>query len=198
MQQIASHHKRERMADLLNSNDETQAVDGYVQIKKVANLNKSRINDFQCQAYFHDQIFDFQLSQVFQTTRFAVLFFCSYDLYSIIVYSSSIILFCNGTNLYTSLFHSTQQSKDDLRHIESVSIFIYFSDKTFTHFLFNRENYSKFVQYGALPIAITHDRAQIHLAYATPGKTVASLNFKPSFLLGMCILANSVASSKIN
>lgn len=50
-----------------------------------------------------------------------------------------------------------------------------------------RSNYVKFIDLGALPIVVTHDRAQIHEAYATPGATVESLNFEPSFIMGKCV-----------
>lgn len=47
-----------------------------------------------------------------------------------------------------------------------------------------RENYSKFIQLGALPIVITHDQPHIHEVYATIGRTTGSLTFTPSFVLG--------------
>lgn len=39
------------------------------------------------------------------------------------------------------------------------------------------------MKYGAVPIVMTQDRAQIHAAYALPNTTAQSLNFKPSFIL---------------
>jgi hypothetical protein len=50
--------------------------------------------------------------------------------------------------------------------------------------VYKREHYSRFIEFGALPIVITQDGAAIHLAYATPGYTSESLNFKPSYVMG--------------
>lgn len=54
-----------------------------------------------------------------------------------------------------------------------------------SYYLFlSRQNYAQFVQHGALPIVITHDRPQIHEVYATIGRVPGSLTFTPSFALG--------------
>ncbi|KAI7896084.1 uncharacterized protein EV154DRAFT_493459 [Mucor mucedo] len=132
MQHIDSQ-KRDRTVYV---NDPTDQMEEHLKYK-VVNRNKSKINDFQCQVYFRDQIFDFQLSNVFSTASFAVLFFCPYDF--------------------------SEQSRIDLTQIE--------------------ENYSKFIERSAIPIVITHDRAHVHWAYASPDKTTESLKFKPSFIL---------------
>ncbi|KAI9475989.1 MAG: hypothetical protein EXX96DRAFT_575355 [Benjaminiella poitrasii] len=66
-----------------------------------------------------------------------------------------VIFFCG--------YDFSPQSKKDLCHIE--------------------DHTGSFVEYGALPIVITQDRAQIHLIYATPGRTNDSLAFQPSFVL---------------
>jgi hypothetical protein len=62
-----------------------------------------------------------------------------------------------------------------------------------------RESFSRFIEVGALPIVMTHDRAAIHLVYATPGYTSESLNFKPSYVMGkntfgspLCILITMI------
>ncbi|GAA5801509.1 hypothetical protein EDC94DRAFT_697180 [Helicostylum pulchrum] len=104
---------------------------------KVRSLNRTRTNDFTCPVYYQGKTFHFQLSNIFQYTSYAVLFFCQYDF--------------------------SAQSKGDLSHIE--------------------ENYSKFIQLGALPIVITHDQPHIHEVYATIGRTTGSLTFTPSFVL---------------
>ncbi|CEP10649.1 hypothetical protein [Parasitella parasitica] len=48
---------------------------------------------------------------------------------------------------------------------------------------YDLEYYDSFVEYGAMPIAMTQDLAPIHAAYATPNFTSQSLNFEPKFIL---------------
>lgn len=43
------------------------------------------------------------------------------------------------------------------------------------------------MEFEALPIALTQDRAQIHKAYATPGGTSESLPFEPLYIMGNVI-----------
>ncbi|KAI8077577.1 hypothetical protein BDF21DRAFT_51777 [Thamnidium elegans] len=80
-----------------------------------------------------------------------------FQLSSAFQYTSYVILFFCQYDFST-------QSKEDLLHIE--------------------QNYSKFIQNGALPIVITHDQPHIHSVYATVGHSTSSLTFTPSFILG--------------
>ncbi|KAI9249533.1 hypothetical protein BY458DRAFT_494082 [Sporodiniella umbellata] len=57
----------------------------------------------------------------------------------------------------------TFQSKQDLFQIE--------------------ENCAKLKEYKALVVVVTHDRPNVHFAYATPNYTSESLGFQPSFIL---------------
>lgn len=100
MQQIVSHHKRERSIE--DSSIKEQDDDYVQQLKKVAtSSSRKRINDFKCQAFFQGHIFDFQLSQLFfQSATYAVLFFCPYDLYSSIVFCLIIIADKTDLNFY--------------------------------------------------------------------------------------------------
>lgn len=70
MQPVDSHKRERSELDYMIENSKC----------KIANTNKTKVNDFQCQVYYRDQIFDFQLSNIFTTTCHAVLFFCPYDL----------------------------------------------------------------------------------------------------------------------
>ncbi|CAO3672208.1 hypothetical protein G6F70_003108 [Rhizopus microsporus] len=76
-------------------------------------------------------------------------------------------VFSAGNTKYAVLFilnyDFTQQSRKDLLQIH--------------------QNYSKLVEYSAVPIVVTHDRPNVHYAYGTPGFTSESLNFEPSFIL---------------
>ncbi|KAL7327732.1 hypothetical protein PS15p_206121 [Mucor circinelloides] len=65
--------------------------------------------------------------------------------------------------LFFCSYDFTEQSRNDLLRIE--------------------QHYHSFVKLGAIPIVLTHDRAQIHQAYATPNTTPVSLNFTPSFIM---------------
>jgi hypothetical protein len=47
---------------------------------KIPARSKSTVHDFKCPVYYQRQFLDFQLSQAFQKFKFAVLFFCNYDL----------------------------------------------------------------------------------------------------------------------
>lgn len=47
---------------------------------KIAHPNKLGIYNFQCVIFYQGQVLQFQLSDVFSGGKFAVLFFCSYDL----------------------------------------------------------------------------------------------------------------------
>lgn len=47
---------------------------------KVPNHSKSKISTFSCPAYYNGVIDQFQLSQVFMSFKYAILFFCDYDL----------------------------------------------------------------------------------------------------------------------
>ncbi|GAA5811445.1 hypothetical protein MFLAVUS_004882 [Mucor flavus] len=76
---------------------------------------------------------------------------------------SDIFKYTNYAVLFFCPCDFSTQSKEDLLHIE--------------------QNYSKFVQHGAIPIVVTHDQPHIHEVYATIGRTPGSLTFTPSFAL---------------
>ncbi|KAL9554988.1 hypothetical protein MBANPS3_002556 [Mucor bainieri] len=69
--------------------------------------------------------------------------------------SYAVVFFCG--------YDFTEQSRSDLIQIEKY--------------------YSEFVKLGAIPIVVTHDRAEIHAVYATPNTTPTSLGFLPSFIM---------------
>ncbi|KAG2235087.1 hypothetical protein INT48_002428 [Thamnidium elegans] len=68
-------------------------------------------------------------------------------------------------------------------HFQLSSAFQYTSYVILFFCQYDLQNYSKFIQNGALPIVITHDQPHIHSVYATVGHSTSSLTFTPSFIL---------------
>ncbi|GAN09445.1 hypothetical protein MAM1_0268d08972 [Mucor ambiguus] len=94
-----------------------------------------------------------------------------YDFQCVIFYQGQVLQFqlsdvFSGGNYAVVFFCGydfTEQSRSDLMQIE--------------------KHYHEFVKLGAIPIVMTHDRAEIHAVYATPNATPASLDFLPSFIM---------------
>ncbi|KAI8074221.1 uncharacterized protein B0P05DRAFT_154864 [Gilbertella persicaria] len=82
-------HKRRREPQI---NEKQQQDEEEFRKLKMANLNKSIVYDFDCEAYLRGQCYRLQLSRILQAFPYAILFFCGYAF--------------------------TPQLKDDLRHIE--------------------------------------------------------------------------------
>lgn len=92
-------------------------VDDYYNLdnrSKIANSCSSAAYNFTCPGFYRGEILEFQLSQVFREFKYTVLFFCSYDLYGrfINLTNNSDIVFAD------SFTYSTQQSREDLLHIQ--------------------------------------------------------------------------------
>lgn len=77
--------------------------------------------------------------------------------------------------LFFCPYDFTNESEKDLSHIEGIC--------------------SQFYECGAVPIAITHDRAQVHWGYASPGRTPRSLQFTPSFILASDSMDRLISAS---
>ncbi|KAG1047592.1 hypothetical protein G6F46_003290 [Rhizopus delemar] len=91
------------------------------------------------------------------------------EIFSVPYIEYTIVFFCD--------YDFTEQSRRDLLQIN--------------------ENYAKFVQHCAAAVVITHDRPNVHYAYATPGFTYASLDFEPAFILASDS-ANRLLSTAFN
>lgn len=78
MNQVSLNSKRNR--ELLGGCGDGESDEMSAKENKVPNNARSKTFDFHCQIYYQEKIYNFKLSDIFNTARFAVLFFCPYDL----------------------------------------------------------------------------------------------------------------------